>query len=396
MKKKAFKRPIRKDFLVFGAPFVGEEEIREVVETLKSQWWGTGPRAERFENQFKKYIGCKHALAVNSCTAGLHLALKVLGVGPSDEVITTPLTFCSTVNVILHCGAKPVFADVDIEDWNIDPAEIEKKITKKTKVILPVHLHGRPCKMDKIMALAKKYKLFVVEDAAHAVEAWYKGKKIGNIGDITAFSFYVNKNVATGEGGMVTTNSDRWAKQIKIMSLHGLSRDAYKRYSVRVFRHYKAIVPGYKYNMMDIQAALGIHQLARVDKNAKIRKKYWQVYDQAFKKTPELITPKPEEKNTYHARHLYAILVRPEKLKINRDQFIDKLIKLNIGSGVHFFPVHLHPYYRKTFGFKKGDFPKAEFAGERTVSLPLGANLTKKDIMDVIEAVKWLVAKHKR
>lgn len=382
--------------MVFGAPYVGEGEIKEVVETLKSRWWGTGPRAKRFENNFKKYVGARYALAVNSCTAGLHLALKVLGVGPGDEVITTPLTFCSTANVILHCGAKLVFADVDIDDWNIDPVEIEKKITKKTKVILPVHLHGRPCKMDQIMRLAKKHKLFVVEDAAHAIEAKYKEMKVGNISDITAFSFYVTKNIATGEGGMVTTNNSRWAKQIKVMSLHGLSRDAYKRYSVKVFRHYKAIAPGYKYNMMDIQAAIGLHQLARINENAKIRKKYWQMYDKVFKNMPELITPKTEEKNTYHARHLYAILVRPEKLKVNRDQFINNLIKLNIGSGVHFYPVHLHPYYRKTFGFKKGDFPQAEFVGERTVSLPLGANLTRKDIMDVIGAVKWLVAKHKR
>jgi dTDP-4-amino-4,6-dideoxygalactose transaminase len=386
----------RKKFLVFGAPYVGQEEINEVVATLKSGWWGTGPRVERFEKEFKKYIGCQYALAVNSCTAGLHLALKVLGVGPGDEVITTPMTFCSTVNVILHCGAKPVFADIDRHDWNIDPDEIEKKITKKTKVILPVHLHGRPCQMDRIMALAKKHKLFVVEDAAHALEAWYHGQKIGNLGDLTCFSFYVTKNVATGEGGMVTTNNKNWAKQIKILSLHGLSRDAYKRYSTKVFRHYQAIVPGYKYNLMDIQAAIGLHQLARVKENAKIRKKYWQRYEQAFKKMPELITPAPEDKNTYHARHLYALLVRPERLKINRDEFISQLLKLNIGSGIHFYPVHLHPYYQKTFGYKRGDFPNAEFVGECLLSLPLAANLKEKDIIDVIQAVQWLVKKERK
>lgn len=381
----------RKDFLVFGKPYIGEEEIKEVVATLKSGWWGTGPKVELFENQFKEYIGSKYALAVNSCTAGLHLALKALGVGSGDEVITTPMTFCSTVNVILHCGAAPVFADIDINDWNIDTRDIEKKITKRTKVILPVHLHGRPCKMDKIMALAKKHKLFVVEDAAHAVEARYHGQKIGTIGDITAFSFYVTKNLATGEGGMVTTNNKKLASLIKIMSLHGLSRDAYKRYSVNIFRHYKAIIPGFKYNMMDIQAALGLHQLGRITENAKLRKKYWQMYDDAFKSVPELITPAPEEKDIYHARHLYAILVRLEMLKINRDQFINKLLEHNIGSGVHFYPVHLHPYYRKTFGFKRSDFPNAEFVGERTISLPLGANLTENDVAYIIDKVKYIV-----
>ena len=386
----------RDKFLVFGAPYVGQKEIDEVVATLKSRWWGTGPRAEKLEKNFCRYADAKYSLALNSCTAGLHLALKVLGVGPGDEVITTPQTFCSTANVIVHCGAKPVFADINREDWNIDPEEIEKKITKKTKVILPVHLHGRPCRMDEIMKLARKNRLYVVEDAAHAVEAKYHGKKIGSIGDITAFSFYVTKNVATGEGGMVTTGRASWFHKMKVLSLHGLSRDAYKRYSVKTFRHYQAIVPGYKYNMMDIQAALGLHQLSRVSNNARIRKKHWRAYQQAFENLPELITPKAEEKETYHARHLYAILVRPERLKVSRDRFINDLIGLNIGSGVHFYPVHLHPYYRKTFGFKKGDFPNAEFVGDRTISLPLAANLTRQDIAQVIESVRFLVKKHRK
>jgi dTDP-4-amino-4,6-dideoxygalactose transaminase len=250
--------------------------------------------------------------------------------------------------------------------------------------------------MDPIMSLARKYKLKVVEDAAHAVEAVYQGKKIGSIGDITAFSFYVTKNVATGEGGMLTTNNSRWAKQLKILSLHGLSRDAYKRYSVKVFRHYQAVAPGFKYNMMDLQAALGLHQFARVNKNAKVRKTHWRAYQKAFEKVPALITPKPEARGNYHARHLYALLVRPEKIKVNRDWFINELIKMNIGSGVHFYPVHLHPYYQKTFGFKKGDFPQAEFVGDRTISLPLGANLTSKDIGDVIGSVRFLVKKYQK
>jgi dTDP-4-amino-4,6-dideoxygalactose transaminase len=385
----------RKTFLVFGKPDIGDDEINEVVATLKSGWIGTGPKVERFENDFKKYIGCKHALSVNSCTAGTHLALKALDIGLGDEVITTPLTFCSTANAIIHAGATPVFADVKIDSWNIDPSEIEKKITPKTKAIIPVHLHGRPCEMNKIMALAHKRKLFVIEDAAHAVEAKYRNKKIGNIADITVFSFYVTKNLTTAEGGMVTTNNDSWAKKIKIMSLHGLSRDAYKRYNIKVFKHYQTVTPGYKYNLTDIQASIGIHQLKKIEKNVLIRKKYWQIYDQAFKKIEEIITPLPDEPHIFHARHLYAILIRPEKLKINRDQFISQLIEYNIGSGIHFDPVHLHPYYQKTYHYQKGDFPNAEFIGDRTISLPLAANLAEDDINDVIKTVKYLINKHK-
>lgn len=379
---------MRGAFLVFGKPFIGQEEIDEVVDTLKSGWWGTGPKTELFEERFKKYVGSKYAIAVNSCTAGLHLALKAMDIGPGDEVITTPLTFCSTVNVIEHCGATPVFADVNINDWNIDPQEIEKKITKKTKVIIPVHLHGRPCNMEKIMKIARKHKLFVIEDAAHAAEAWYKGKKIGNVGDITVFSFYVTKNIATAEGGMITTNNKKWAKILKILSLHGLSQDAYKRYSLKHFKLYECLYPGFKYNMTDIQASLGIHQLIRVEKNLILRDTYWEIYNKAFSKIDKIITPAEDEKNTRHGRHLYAILLKPEKIKMTRNEFIDKLIKKNIGSGVHFTPVHLHPYYRKKYNYKKGDFPIAEFIGKRTVSLPLGANLSKKNVTYIINAVK--------
>lgn len=381
----------RKNFLVFGKPYIGRQEINEVVDTLKSGWWGTGPKTELFEKKFKEYIGAKYALGTNSATAGLHLALLALGVGIGDEVITTPLTFCSTANVIIHSGATPVFADVDQNDWNIDPNEIEKKITKKTKALIPVHLHGRPCKMDQIIKIAKKYGLYIIEDAAHAIESWYKGKKIGRIGDITVFSFYVTKNLATGEGGMITSNNKKWIDKMRVLSLHGLSTDAFKRYSVKYFRRYECLIPGYKYNMTDIQASLGLAQLNRIESNAKIRKKYWEMYTNAFKEIPEIRIPPAGKKNMYHARHLYAILVNPEKLKISRDKFIDKLIKYNIGSGVHFNPIHLHKYYMNTFGYKKGDFPNAEYIGERIISLPLGANLTTKDVQDVIKTVKKIM-----
>jgi len=381
----------RNKFLVFGKPYIGEEEIAEVEKTIRSGWWGTGPKTELFENNFRKYVGSKYALAVNSATAGLHLALKTLGVGPGDEVITTPLTFVSTANVIVHCGSKPVFADVDKNTWNIDPKKIEEKITKKTKVILPVHLHGRPCDMDSILKIARKHKLYVVEDAAHAIEAKYHDKKIGSIGDITVFSFYVTKNVATGEGGMVTTDRKKVANDLQILRLHGLSKDAWKRYSVKHFSLYEALVPGFKYNLTDIASSIGIHQLKRVERNLKIRNRIWNMYSEAFANEPLLTLPALIEKNTRHAMHLYAILLNLEKLKIKRNDFVDKLIKLNIGSGVHFTPVHTQPFYRKAYGYKNGDFPNTEFVGERILSLPLGANLSDTDAKDVIKTVKFVL-----
>ena len=371
----------RPNFLVFGKPNIGPEEIAEVVATLASGWIGTGPKVEKFESMFKKYANSRYALAVNSATAGLHLALKAVGIEQGDEVITTPLTFCSTANVIIHCGGTPVFADVDKDTWNIDPDEITKKITPRTKAI---------------MKIARKHNLFVIEDAAHAIETVYHGKKVGSIADITVFSFYATKNITTAEGGMVTTNNKKWADMIKVMRLHGLSHDAYKRYSVKTFKHYQAMLPGYKYNMTDLQAAMGIQQLKKISSFAKTRKKHWLRYNDAFKDMPELILPAKDEEDTTHARHLYAILTVPEKLDIDRDRFVEELIGLNIGTGIHFFPVHLHPYYQTAFGYKRGDFPNAEFIGDRILSLPLGANLTKTDINDVIEAVRFIVNRHRK
>lgn len=384
-------KPIRQKFLIFGAPRFFKAELKEMLETLRSGWWGTGPKVLQFENDFKKYTHSQYAVAVNSATAAMHLGLNVLGIKSGDEVITTPLTFVSTANVIIHTGAKPVFADVDRLTGNIDPKEIEKKITKKTKAIIPVHLHGRPCQMDEITQMAKKHKLFILEDAAHATEAWYKGKKIGSISDMTAFSFYVTKNVATGEGGMLTTNNKRWAETARVRRLHGISADAWKRYSAEGFKPYEAIYPGYKYNMMDLQASLGIHQLRRARSNLTIRNKYWNLYTQAFNKIDGIIPPAPDEKNIVHARHLYAINLELEKLKLNRNQFIEALKAENIGAGVHFTALHLHEYYRKTFGFKRGDFPNAEWIGDRTVSLPFYPHMSEKDLKDVIKAVVRII-----
>lgn len=387
---------MRKDFLVFGQPRMFQEEIAQVVETLRSGWWGTGAKTHEFEAKFSTYVKAKYAIAVNSATAGLHLALDVLGVGPGDEVITTPLTFVSTVNVIVHRGAQPVFADVETKTWNVDPRQIEKKITKRTKVILPVHLHGRPCDMAAIMAIAKKYKLYVVEDAAHATEAWYKRKKIGSISDFTAFSFYATKNLATGEGGMLTTNNQKWAEEARIKSLHGISKDAWSRYSSAGFTPYEAVYAGYKYNMPDIIAALGLPQLKRLEENLQIRRKYWKMMNAVLRDVEGITLPPDEQPGTVHARHIYAILLNLEQLKISRNQFIDALKAEGVGAGIHFDPVHLHKFYREKFGFKPGMYPKAEYIGQRTVSLPFYPHMSEQDVNDVIKAVRKIVEYYKK
>ena len=389
-------RPIRDKFLVFGSPAIEEAEIQEVVDTLRSGWLGTGPKCERFEQSFRQYIGCRHAIALNSCTAGLELALEAAGVGPGDEVITTPLTFCATANVIVHRGAKPVFVDVERETGNIDASLVASAISSRTKAILPVHLYGRPCRMDELLQIARQHDLYVIEDAAHATEAWYKGRKVGNIGDATVFSFYATKNMTTGEGGMVTTNHDAWADEMRVKKLHGLSKDAWTRYSEDGFKPYDVLAAGYKFNMTDVQAALGIHQLARLEENLKIRQRYWGMYEEAFRTTPELtMLANPTDDLTVerHARHLFTILVTPDVAGMSRWALVTALREANIGTGIHFLAVHLHSYYRSRFGYQPGDFPNAEHIAACTLSLPLSVSMNDGDIKDVISAVKRLIGR---
>ena len=380
-------RPIRQKYLTFGAPDIGREEIREVTDTLKSGWISTGPKVARFEGLVGQYLKCRFVKAVHSCTAALHLSLIAAGIGKGDEVITTPLTFSATANVILHVGAIPIFADVDPVTGNIDPKEIEKHITKHTKAIIPVHLYGRPCRMDTIMAIAKRHKLIVIEDAAHAFGASFQGKNVGTIGDATCFSFYVTKNLVTGEGGMVTTSRAPWVSKIEMYALHGMSRGAWKRYSDAGYSHYLIEVPGYKYNMMDLQAALGVVQLKKFPVMQKRRAVIWQRYLEAFKDLP-LMLPAPAESDTVHAQHLFTVLANLSKLRVDRNQILQALHKENIGVGVHFISLHVHPYYRKRFGFKKRDFPNALYHSDRTISLPLSSRLTNQDVNDVIAAVR--------
>jgi dTDP-4-amino-4,6-dideoxygalactose transaminase len=387
MTQESAKKVKRDQFLVFGSPLIREEEIDEVLDTLRSGWLGTGPKVARFEEKFRQYTGANHAMAVNSCTAGLHVSMLVAGLRPGDEVITTPMTFCATVNSIIHTGATPVMVDCNRDTQLIDPQRVEDAITPRTKAIVPVHLCGRPCDMDAIMDIAARHNLLVIEDAAHAIETVYKGRKIGTIGHLTAFSFYVTKNVVTGEGGMVTTDNAEFAEKFKIYALHGMSRDAWKRFSKEGYKHYQVMFPGFKYNMMDLQASIGIHQLARVEENLRKRNELWRTYNKAFADLP-IGLPAPDEPNTVHGRHLYTLMVDRERCGVDRDQFIQRLHEQNIGSGVHYLGVHLHPYYRDRFGFHPESFPNATWISERTVSIPLSAKLTDDDVGDVVEAVR--------
>ena len=378
----------RDNFLVFGAPFIGEEEIDEVVDTLRSGWLGTGPKVARFEELFRHYVGAEYAIAVNSCTAGLHLSMVVSGLRSGDEVITTPMTCCATVNSIVHAGATPVLVDCDRDTLLIDPQRIQDAITSRTRAIVPVHLCGRPCDMDAILNIAARHNLIVIEDAAHAIETTYRGRKVGAISPLTVFSFYVTKNVVTGEGGMVTTNDPKVAEKLRLYSLHGMSKDAWKRFSDSGYKHYQVVVPGFKYNMMDLQAAIGIHQLARVEVALQRRNEIWQRYNQAFADLPVTV-PASDEPHTLHARHLYTLMIDKGKCGVSRDEFLERLHSQNIGAGVHYVGVHLQPYYQTRFGYRPEDFPNATWISDRTVSIPLSPKLTDEDVEDVIEAVRF-------
>lgn len=376
---------MRNQLLIFGQPDIRDEDIDEVVDSLKSKWIGTGPKVAKFEDEFRRYIGAPYAVAVSSCTAALHLCLLVAGIGAGDEVITTPLTFAATANVILHVGAKPVFVDVDRATGLIDPSLIERAITSKTKAIMPVHLCGRPCEMDEIMRIARDWGLVVIEDAAHAVETVYRGRKIGTIGDFTCFSFYANKNITTCEGGMVTTNKKEWADKLRTLAHHGLSLTAWER--LKGASRYEVIEPGYKYNLTDINAALGLHQLERIGLSWKRRKEIWDRYNDEFRGLP-CWTPPDVSADCVHAYHLYTLFIDVDRIGKSRDEVREELYKLNIGTGIHYVSLHLHPYYRKAFGYKPDDFPNARWVSERTISLPLSPALSEEDVSDVIEAVK--------
>jgi dTDP-4-amino-4,6-dideoxygalactose transaminase len=376
----------RESFLVFGAPLIGEEEVAEVVACLRSRWIGTGPRTAQFEKEFAAYVNSEHAVAVNSCTAALHISLLAAGIGPGDEVITTPLTFCATVNAIVHAGATPVLADVDPVSMNLDPAEVARCITPRTRALVPVHFAGRACALDSLMALAARHRLQVIEDCAHAIETEYHGRRAGTFGDYGCFSFYVTKNVITGEGGMIVTQRAETADRIRILALHGMSKDAWKRFTDDGYRHYQVVECGFKYNMTDLQAAIGLHQLRRVEQNWRRRSEIWQRYLDAFRDLP-LGLPAPVEPGTRHAHHLFTVLVDEATCGLARDEFLAAMTSQNIGVGVHYLSVPEHPYYQRAFGWEPRTWPHAQRIGRQTVSLPLSAALTEADVADVIDAV---------
>ncbi|MCL4146381.1 UNVERIFIED_CONTAM: hypothetical protein GTU68_011756 [Idotea baltica] len=380
--------PVRSEFLVFGKPDLGEAEIQEVVDTLRSGWIGSGPKVARFEEQFAEYQGAPHAIAVNSCTAALHLSLLSLGIGPGDEVVTTPMTFCATVNAILHSGATPVFADCDPRTMNLDPDAVREVLTPRTKAILPVHFAGRPCDMHELMEIAREHELKVVEDCAHAIEARIGDQSMGTFGDLGCFSFYVTKNVVTAEGGMVIARDASYEATIKTSALHGMSKDAWKRFDDEGYQHYEVTHAGFKYNMTDLQASLGIHQLARVSENLAIREALWDQYDAGFQGLPCFL-PAPPAEGTQHARHLYTLLLDIDNLIVDRDFILDALLQENIGTGVHYLALTRHRFYQQ---FADGvSFPGAEFISDRTISLPLGPGMSQQDVDDVISAVQRLL-----
>jgi dTDP-4-amino-4,6-dideoxygalactose transaminase len=385
----------RESYLVFGSPQLLDAEIDEVVTTMRSGWIGTGPKVARFEEEFATYIGTPHAVALGSCTAALHLALVTLGLKPGDEVIVPAMTFAATANVVVHAGATPVFADVDRSSQCLDPDDVVRRLTPRTRALIPVHFAGRAADMANLMDIARAHDLRVVEDCAHAIETLWQGRHVGTIGDVGAFSFYVTKNVVTGEGGMLTTSDASQAARAKTLGLHGMSADAWKRFSDEGFKQYEVVEPGFKYNLTDLQAAIGLHQLARVEANLERRNEIWARYDEAFADLPVFV-PAPQEPGTRHARHLYCLMLDLDRLSIDRDAFQAELHRWRIGTGIHYRALHLHAYYRDTYGYSRGDLPIAEWISDRTISLPLSPKLRDDDVDDVISAVTSILVAARR
>jgi dTDP-4-amino-4,6-dideoxygalactose transaminase len=377
----------------FSRPFVGEEEIAEVVQTMRSGWLTTGPKTQKFEEEFRQMVGVPHALGTNSCTGALHLALLGLGVKPGDEVITSTMTFAATGNVIVHCGARPVLADVDPETLNVDPAEVAARITPRTRALIAVHYAGRPCDMDALGKLCKQHGLALLEDAAHAVGGSFQGRAVGSLGDAAGFSFYANKNLTTGEGGMMTTRSPEVFERARLLRLQGMTRDVFRREgpgaAAQSWR-YEIQAPGFKYAMADIQAAIGIHQLRRFPSMQKRRHEIAERYSAELRGLTGLALPPPVPQGSVHAWHLYVVRVGPEA-RLGRDQLFAHLAEQGIDCSVHFMPLHLQPYYQESFGTRPGQFPRAESAFGQVLSLPLFPTLTEADQTRVVAALRQLL-----
>ncbi|MFZ1996363.1 MAG: DegT/DnrJ/EryC1/StrS aminotransferase family protein [Solirubrobacteraceae bacterium] len=382
---------MRESFLIFGSPVIGEEEIAEVVDSLRSGWVGTGPKVHRFEAMLAEYLGGPLCRCVSSCTAALFLAMRALGIGAGDEVIVPAMTFVASANAVEHTGATPVLVDSEPATGLLDLEAVEAAITPRTRAVMVVHLAGRPLDMDRVNAIRDRYGLLVVEDAAHALGAEWRGRRIGALGNVTAFSFYVTKNVTTIEGGALATDSAEIAAEVERLALHGLSLGAWQRFSDQGFRHYEVVNPGFKFNMTDVQASLGLHQLPRLDGWIDRRAELWARYDELLAGLP-VSTPPPPEPGTRHARHLYQVRLAPDAT-LSRDALLDELTARKIGAGVHYRGVHLHPFYRDTYDLRPEDFPVATGISETTLSLPLGPNVTEADQDDVVEALSTVLCR---
>lgn len=380
---------IDRSYLVFGQPLIEDAEIQEVVACMKTAWLGTGPKVAEFEQRVAAYKGSRHAVAVNSCTAGLHLSCLAAGLGAGDEVIVPAMTFCATVNAVVHAGATPVLVDVDRKTCNIDVEQVRRALTPRTKAIIPVHFAGRACDMDALMSLASEHDLKIIEDCAHAIETEYKGRKAGTIGDLGVLSFYSTKNVVTGEGGMVLTDDSEIAARLKVLALHGMSADAWRRFSDAGYRHYDVVEVGFKYNMMDLQAAIGIHQIQRVDQYWNRRRAVWDVYMREFADLP-LELPAPLEDDCRHGLHLFTLLISPSA-PVSRDEFLMEMHQRKIGTGVHYRSIASHSVYQKMFGWREEDFPVAAEIGQRTVSIPLSAKLSEEEVSYVVQTVRSIL-----
>lgn len=383
------------EFLPFHRALIEEEEISAVRDVLQSGWLTTGPRVREFETKFSRYTGAAHAIAVSSCTAALHLALAAIGVGQGDEVIVPTMTFASSGNAVLYLKARPVLVDCGAETFHVDPGQIEKAVTSRTRAILPVHYSGYPCDMDAILDIAQRHNLKVVEDAAHALPCRYKDKMIGTIGDITCFSFYATKTLTTGEGGMLTTQNSEFAERLRRLSLHGISKDAWKRYTAEGSWRYDILETGYKYNMTDLVAAIGIPQLAKCDAMCARRRSLAERYNNALASLDAYQVPSTPA-NSSHAWHLYVLLVNPSALSIDRNRVIEELKARGIGTSVHFIPLHLHTLYQEQLGYRGGNFPNAEERFERAISLPVFPAMTEDDSSRVIEALHDIARKYRR
>jgi dTDP-4-amino-4,6-dideoxygalactose transaminase len=384
------------DFLPYDRPDVGEEEATAIAEVLRSGWITTASKTKEFEQRLAEYVGAHHALGLNSGTAAMHVALAAWGIGPGDEVLTTPLTFCSTLHVVVQQGATPVLADVSPDDYNLDPERAAAGVTPRTRVLLPVHLGGLPARMDALLKLASDYGLKVLEDAAHAIGARVGDRMVGSLGDATAFSFYATKNLTTAEGGMLTSGDGEFVEQARLWHLHGLSRDAWKRYTAEGSWRYDVLVPGFKDNMTDVQAAIGLVQLGKLERNLARRADIARQYAAAFSRVPELIPAPEAHPGDQHARHLYILRLNLERLRIDRNRFFEELKARGIGASVHFIPVYHLTYYRDRFGWRAGDFPVAEAIFQSCISLPCYPRMTQADVERVIAAVGEIAEAHRR